>query len=199
MAQREPLHNNIIVLLICMLLGGCTSNNSQTIVATNLYLNSSDQRLSNRNGTIYFLETPYTGNLFTLYETRGDTAAIARYVEGKENGEWKKYYSGQKLQEIRVYTMGKKTGVLQSWWPNGQKQFFYQFKDDEYEGNCYEWNERGGLTRVMHYKAGHEEGVQKIWYENGKIKANYIIQSGRRYGLLGTKNCVNVSDSIFKN
>jgi antitoxin component YwqK of YwqJK toxin-antitoxin module len=50
----------------------------------------------------------------------------------------------------------------------------------------------------LNYQKGHEEGEQKWWYDNGKIKANYIIKDGRRYGLLGTKNCINVSDSIFK-
>jgi antitoxin component YwqK of YwqJK toxin-antitoxin module len=55
------------------------------------------------------------------------------------------------------------------------------------------------LVKQMNYLKGHEEGPQKWWYDNGKIKANYIIQDGRRFGLLGTKNCINVTDSIFKN
>jgi antitoxin component YwqK of YwqJK toxin-antitoxin module len=50
----------------------------------------------------------------------------------------------------------------------------------------------------MHYKKGYEEGLQQFYYDNGKVKANYFMKAGRRYGLLGTKNCVNVSDSIFK-
>jgi antitoxin component YwqK of YwqJK toxin-antitoxin module len=50
----------------------------------------------------------------------------------------------------------------------------------------------------MNYKKGHEDGQQQWWYDNGKIKANYIIKNGRRYGLRGTKKCINVSDSIFK-
>jgi antitoxin component YwqK of YwqJK toxin-antitoxin module len=50
----------------------------------------------------------------------------------------------------------------------------------------------------MNYVMGHESGAQQQFYTDGKIKANYTIIDGRRYGLLGTKNCVNVSDSIFK-
>ena len=30
-----------------------------------------------------------------------------------------------------------------------------------------------------------------------KNKSNYIIKNNRRYGLLGTKNCVNVSDDLI--
>jgi len=51
---------------------------------------------------------------------------------------------------------------------------------------------------VMNYKNGYEDGRQEQYYDNGKVKANYIMMSGRRYGLLGTKNCVNVTDSVFK-
>jgi antitoxin component YwqK of YwqJK toxin-antitoxin module len=50
---------------------------------------------------------------------------------------------------------------------------------------------------LAHFKDGQEEGSQKLWYDNGKIRANYVIIKGKRYGLLGTKNCKNVSDSIF--
>lgn len=53
--------------------------------------------------------------------------------------------------------------------------------------------------KEMNYKKGFEEGSQKMFYDNGKVKVNYIMINGRRYGLLGTKNCVNVSDSVFKN
>ena len=49
------------------------------------------------------------------------------------------------------------------------------------------------------YENGYEKGVQKIWWPDGRIKSNYIIKNNRRYGLLGVKNCVNVSDSIFSN
>ena len=49
----------------------------------------------------------------------------------------------------------------------------------------------------MNYVKGHEEGSQKMYYDNGKIRSNYTIIAGRRYGLLGTKNCVNVADSVF--
>ena len=37
----------------------------------------------------------------------------------------------------------------------------------------------------------------KYFYNNGKVRSNYLVINGKRYGLLGTKNCVNVKDSIF--
>ena len=85
-------------------------------------------------------------------------------------------------------------GILRE---NGNIKFEFHFKDDEYEGICRTWNNKGILTQESNYVAGHEEGAQKAWYDNGKVRSNYVIKAGRRYGLLGTKNCKNVSDSVF--
>ena len=56
--------------------------------------------------------------------------------------------------------------------------------NDEYDGNCREWNETGMLVKEMNYIKGHEEGIQRWWYDNGKIKANYVITD--HYRLLET-------------
>ena len=77
------------------------------------------------------------------------------------------------------------------------KRFDFVAKDDEYYGEMKEWTIDGKLFHLAHYVNGQEEGIQKMWYENGKIRANYVIIKGKRYGLLGTKNCRNVSDSII--
>ena len=109
----------------------------------------------------------------------------------------KKYYSNNKLMEIREFRNNMKNGKQIAYWDNGNKRFEYIAKNDVSDGELKEWDFNGKLFHLAHYKNGQEEGVQKLWYENGKIRANYIILQGRRYGLLGTKNCKNVSDSIF--
>lgn len=117
-------------------------------------------------------------------------------VNGLEEGEWRKYHSNGTLMEQRFYTHGIKTGVLKTWWDNGRLQSLYHFKNGEYDGVCFEWGKTGVMTRRMHYKMGYEEGEQRQWYDDGSVRSNYIIKDGRRYGLLGTKNCLNVKDSI---
>ena len=34
------------------------------------------------------------------------------------------------------------------------------------------------------------EGLQQLYFASVKIKANYVIKNGRRYGLLGAKGCM---------
>ena len=77
------------------------------------------------------------------------------------------------------------------------KKFEFVANDDTYEGEMKQWNVDEQLIHLANFKNGQEEGSQKLWYDNGKIRANYVIIKGKRYGLLGTKNCRNVSDSII--
>lgn len=131
-----------------------------------------------------------------FYPQSRDTMEIRTYHKGLEHGTWKKFYPGGIVRELRYFENGQKTGDLITWWENGQKQSHYLFKNGEYEGTCREWNMEGKLVREMNYHKGYEEGSQKQWYDDGNIRSNYVIIKGRRFGLLGTKNCTNVSDSL---
>ena len=109
----------------------------------------------------------------------------------------KKYYPNKQIMEYREFRNDMKNGKQISYWDNGNKRFEFNAVNDAYEGELKEWDYYGNLFHLAHYKNGQEEGAQKLWYDNGKIRANYVILNGKRYGLLGTKNCKNVSDSIF--
>jgi antitoxin component YwqK of YwqJK toxin-antitoxin module len=182
-------------ILLLLLLYSCA--NIEANYKTELY-STADITLTYKQGIMYRNDKPFTGTVFNLYNTN-DTADIISYLNGKEHGSWKKYYPDNKLKEIRQFSNGQKTGKLISWWPNGAKQMEYNFENGEYQGTCTEWNNNGIMVKQMNYNAGHEDGSQKMYYDNGNIRSNYVIKNGRRYGLLGTKNCVNVSDSIKNN
>lgn len=198
MAHPVRLQINLLLLSFSLMLWSCHAPVSP-VHSTYKLLNKEYSSLTMVNGLIMDNDKPFNGTLFTLFPGTIDTAELASYKEGKEHGEWRKFYSTKRLKEKRYFENGRKTGEYIAWWQNGQKQLDYFFVTDEYEGTCKEWNEAGMLNKIMNYKKGHEEGQQQWWYDNGKIRTNYIIKNGRRFGLLGTKNCINVSDSIFKN
>jgi antitoxin component YwqK of YwqJK toxin-antitoxin module len=200
MERLARLRNKIAVLCLLGFSVACRMDTEKNEEPGSFrLLNSTDASISNRNGTVYSNEQRFSGVLYSFYPSTTDTLASASYLHGKEHGPWVKYYPDGTLYEQRSFENGKKTGVLETWWANGTKQTQFTFLNDEYEGTCREWSIDGLLVKEMNYRKGHEEGSQKWWYDNGKIKANYVIRDGRRYGLLGTKNCMNVSDSIFKN
>jgi antitoxin component YwqK of YwqJK toxin-antitoxin module len=195
MARRVRFRASAPCLLIWVLWFGCTSSEERVNARM---LNSSEPGVEQVNGTVLLHDKPYTGTIFTLYPGTQDTARIVRYLVGKEHGTWKQFYPGGHLQDQREFDRGRKVGQLLAWWENGNKKMHYHFENDEYEGTCREWNSEGQLVLEMNYHQGHEQGAQKMYYDNGKIRANYTIVNGRRYGLLGTKNCINVADSVFK-
>jgi antitoxin component YwqK of YwqJK toxin-antitoxin module len=159
--------------------------------------NADSLHLENRNGIVYNEGKLFSGNVIEL-DDANDTVAISGFYKGREHGQWKRFYPGGTLEEVRYFNKGVKTKALTHWWQNGQLQLICSFKNGEYDGILKEWNEKGQLTKEMHYKNGYEDGSQKMYYDNGKIRSNYVVKDGQRIGLLGTKNCVNVSDSVFK-
>jgi antitoxin component YwqK of YwqJK toxin-antitoxin module len=200
MAHLVQFRNSIFLILFVGFFGCNTeiAKKPAPVAVPKSLLNKTEQQIAINNGLLIINNTAFNGTLYMLFPNTADTAVIENYVNGREHGEWRKYYPSKKLKEVRHFNNGQKTGELIAWWENGNKQLQYYFVADEYEGTCKEWSETGFLNKIMNYKKGHEEGAQQWWYDNGKIKANYIIKDGRRFGLLGTKNCINVSDSIFK-
>lgn len=195
MVQPAQLRNNLfIIILICF--AGCNTP-AKPVLPPLLMVNNDSGKLSNQNGIVYLNSQLFSGTAFTLFPNSKDTAIIASYLNGKEHGIWKRFYLNGSLKEKRNFENGKKVGEYATWWENGKLQQQFNLQDDEYEGLCKEWNSNGVLIRAMNYKKGHEDGQQQLFYDNGKVRSNYFIVNGRRYGLLGTKNCVNVSDSIF--
>ncbi len=133
---------------------------------------------------------------YAFYPGTNDTLSVTAFYNGLEHGEFKRFHENGALMEQRYYAMGVKTGPLKRYWSNGKIQAVYFFANGEYQGTCREWNPEGKLVREMNYERGYESGSQKQWYDDGSIRSNYIIRNSRRYGLLGTKNCINVSDSV---
>ena len=193
MAQQVQFLSKLSLYLL-ILFTGCNSATMERSV----YINGASKKFTHIKDSLFYNREPFTGSVYTLFSS-GDTAEISGFVEGKEHGTRIKYYDNGKVREKRGFFHGRKTGLYQAWWENGKNMLLYHFENDEYEGLCREWNRQGKLIRNMHYKKGHEEGAQTMFYDNGKVRANYIVLNGRRYGLLGTKNCVNVADSVFNN
>ncbi len=152
--------------------------------------------LVSKSGESFFNQLKFSGIVYKVY-SNNDTLILGKYLLGKKDGVWKNFYKNGKLKEFRNYENGIKNGKHFGFYQNGNKQFEYDLKDNEYNGQKKVWNKSGLLIQEATFLMGYENGSQKIWYDNGSIKSNYFVKNGRRFGLLGTKNCVNVKDSIM--
>jgi antitoxin component YwqK of YwqJK toxin-antitoxin module len=194
----KKLYSIVVLLLIC----SCSQNKSKEAILVNhvvpkKYISESSLSITTKSDTVFVNNKKFTGYLFQLQDNTNDTMIIKGFYKGLQSGVSKKWYAANKLMEERYYFDGKKNGKQIAFWEDGHKKFEFIAVNDAYEGEMKEWNADGKLIHLANYKNGQEEGTQKLWYDNGKIRANYVIKNGKRYGLLGTKNCINVSDSIF--
>jgi len=188
-----------LALGVLLLLFSCSQSNTTQVTEAipNQYILWSSPTISIDQDTVFLNEEKYSGYVVELDTASMDTLSIQGYLNGLQSGIGKKWYSNGQLMEERSYSKGAKNGLQTAYWENGAKKFEFVAKDDVYEGEFKEWNTEGNLVHLANYENGQESGTQKLWDDKGKIRANYVIVKGKRYGLLGTKNCKNVSDSIF--
>jgi hypothetical protein len=204
MVQQELSLNKmklISLLSLLFLYCSCKENKASSLdempITPPVFTMASSPHLSFRNDTAFLNSNMYSGCIYALDSLTNDSISVSCYSKGLLHGLSRKWYPGKQLMEERYYVSGKKNGRQLSLWENGNKRFEFIARDDAYEGELKEWNIDGRLIHLAHFENGQEAGAQKLWYDNGKIRANYVILNGKRYGLLGTKNCRNVSDCIF--
>lgn len=190
---------SFIILILCFLVLACQKNKAdlKEQAVPQIFTLKTSLNLTYTNDVVFLNGIKYSGFLYQLSPDNIDTLAIEGYKDGLQTGICRKWFPNKQLMEERHYVAGKKHGKQLAYWANGNKRFEFMAQNDAYEGELREWSIDGRLFHLGNYKNGQEEGAQKMWYDNGKIKANYVIVEGKRYGLLGTKNCKNVSDSIF--
>ena len=182
------LANKLLYVVIVFFIG-CNPNN-QLVVHEESKGFDGFRKQATYNGEVF------SGIVFNTNEDK-DTILIGEYKNGLKHGVWKTFYPNGSLKERRFYKRGLKVGLYEGFYNDGAKNFVFMFKNGEYNGTNSLWTKDGQLIEEFNYKMGREFGSQKVWYLDGKIKSNYIIKNNRRYGLLGTKNCTNVSEEVF--
>ncbi|WBX70179.1 toxin-antitoxin system YwqK family antitoxin [Tenacibaculum retecalamus] len=163
------------------------------IIIPNIKKNKNDKSFNLKNGVLLLNETPYSG-IVEDYYSKEKLKSTSVYFQGKKHGIYNGWYiSGNKWFQ-RFYTNGLKTGIHIGWFDNGKPMFKYHFNTNGvYNGSITDWYMNGALLNKFNFKEGREEGSQKTWQPNGKIKANFVTKNGERFGLIGLKKCYSVA------
>ena len=118
---------------------------------------------------------------------------IASVMMSSRNDEYlttvEKRYGDGALMSVRTYRDGKEEGIHRGYWPGGALKFEYRYHNGLSEGVQREWFEDGSPFTEFNYVKGHEAGLQRMWTSYGKLRANYVVKNGRRYGLIGAMGC----------
>ena len=75
------------------------------------------------------------------------------------------------------------TGVVKSYYENGNLEAEGNFKDGKLEGLGKEYYENGNLKGEKNYKDGKLEGLSKAYYDNGNLKAEVNFKDDKPEGL----------------
>lgn len=114
------------------------------------------------------------------------------YRNGLRHGLAQAWYGDGSLAYQRRFADGLRQGEHVGFWPGGWPQFRFRYIDDLFEGEQASYYKNGMPLELRHYRAGQEVGRQQIWAASGELSSNYIVKEGRRYGLVGSVDCVTV-------
>lgn len=183
----------LAILFVAILFFSCVKEKEidRSIEAVNI-----DQK----NGVLHYQAVPFTGVLVGKH-SNSELKTKTEYTDGLKHGKSYTWYADGQLQTKRVFNKGVKTGMHQGWWERGERKFTYYFNDSgQYEGSVKEWYKSGDVYRDLNYKNGKENGSQQVWKSDGRIRANYVVVDGERYGLIGLKRCYTVmnKDGTFE-
>jgi len=178
-----------IFIFVCCI--SCQFSENASIIE----LKSSNSNLELKNGVLYFNTMPFYGKL--VDKNANDIRLLeVEYANGRKHGLEKKKYQDGAVAEERFYIQGKKSGVHRAWYKNGQQKFEYHFNTlGLYHGTVREWYQKGQTYTSFNFRNGKEEGAQQMWNSDGKIRANFVVKNGERYGLIGLKKCKSLSTS----
>ncbi len=184
------MKNIIGLLFVIILLASCQTNNEQLVAIPNIELLADDKDFEWQQDILLYKRKPFTG--FTIEKFPNQKLSTKNgYLNGKLEGKQQKWFENGAKMELRFYTNNHKNGTHEGWYNHGQKRFEYFIENDIPIKTHREWHANGQLfTRFNFNNEGQPDGEQKMWFETGQIKANYVIKNGRRFGFLGAKGCM---------
>lgn len=193
MVHQEILLSSLkkyIVYFLIFSFFSCQEKQNSEVVQV---VKSGDENLQLTNGTLLYNNVPFTG-VFKHYDALNKTNNETHYAAGYKEGLEVKKYDGGIIAEERFYKKGLKRGIHKGFWEDGSQKFEFGFNEKgSYEGSFREWYRNGQLVKQFNFVNGKENGSQKMWQPNGKIRANYVVKNGERFGLIGLKKCYTVN------
>jgi uncharacterized protein len=121
----------------------------------------------------------------TTYKN-GKIVLVGRYEDGKyivtQEQSIELYPNGLKKFEGTLIS-GKKEGIWNSWYEEGQPKCEEMFKDGIHIGPYVSWFEYGKKELEGNYLNGKKEGLWISWYERGQKKSEENYKDGLKNGL----------------
>jgi antitoxin component YwqK of YwqJK toxin-antitoxin module len=139
----------------------------------------------------------YTGLWVRCYQD-GRKSRETEYLNGKKHGLEKTFFPDQQVQSQIEYKDGQINGLFTSWNRTGEKESAV-FKDGRTDGPWFYFSKDGTIkngkdtliskdgTRIERtYTDGVKQGLETIWYPNGKKRQETNYKNGALHGISKT-------------
>ncbi|TGK01689.1 hypothetical protein EHO59_11310 [Leptospira semungkisensis] len=171
----------LILIVLCFLNVFCSDQ---------LVVEEGNQNIARSGKYVLYKGEKFTGTLDAYLEPV-DVVRKTQYVNGLRDGLETDIYPDGRTASERTYSKGKKEGTHKGWHENGKRRFHYEFKNDQFDGESWEWYSSGELYTFGKFKEGRAIG-RKIWRKSGQIYLNQVYFHENSFGLPGSKICKRV-------
>jgi antitoxin component YwqK of YwqJK toxin-antitoxin module len=113
-----------------------------------------------------------------------DGERINQYThDGKKIGIWEYYYENGQLSSKFSFKDGKYDGIWESYHDNGQLSSKGSFKDGEKEGYWEEYYDNGQSYSKGLYKDDKKDGIWEWYYKNGQLDMRGSFKDDKKDGI----------------
>lgn len=197
---------NLISLAVLLLLAGCGSYGGDVQEAHYLGRDVSpvydvpqipNQRVSKDQLTLmplegkwFFQQEPFSGHAL-VFHPDSSLAESVGFLEGKREGIAQKWYPDGQLRKESFYRANKLDGTVKVWAPGPEKILISEsrYVDGVRHGLQQRWYPNGTVLNKRNLEHGQEVGMQQAWLPTGKIYINYEAKNGRTFGLKKATLC----------
>lgn len=202
--QRITYSNLVWSLGIILLLASCEQKSQEVGMTTENtspkfsgVISKNSLTLKPTLGLVFYQNEPFTGISESTYPN-GVISETIQYLNGKRNGERKKWFQDGLLSFEASYINGKQHGSSKTWWSNGNLRSISNHTNGVVNGIQEQWYKSGEKFKQLTIVNGKEEGLQKAWRKNGKIFNNYEAKNGRIFGLKRSGLCYELEGEIVQ-
>ena len=90
------------------------------------------------------------------------------------------YYSKDKVQSETSYENGRRDGLKEAWYENGQQKIKESYNEGKLDGESKHWHENGQAKETAWYKQGRLHGTKTEWDKEAFVTYKAEYKDGQR-------------------
>ncbi len=108
-----------------------------------------------------------------------------RYISGKKEGIWKKYYSNGQIMSEVTYLKNFPVGTAKVYYSNGNICEIGNWNKNKWINNYQFFHENGKIAFDWKYsETGKRQGIQRYYHENGNLQIEGEWTNGQKNGYI---------------